>query len=340
MIYPQMGGMGLALTDYTMFQVYEDSNKQLEIARKIEKSFPTDFIYPVDFGTIFQHTLGFPMKKPERDFPSTIENPIKTIEDIEKSPLINVYKDGLFPEYLKAISKISKNVEKPQMIACVGPLTLACELGGLEYVLRATVKNKEYVNRLLRYAKVLISDFSRAAIENGAFILQISEPVMSILRPSVYREQVFPFLGELMEEINYDAVSALHVCGDTRQYLSIMAESKAQILSLDQVMDMEEAMKQIPSDVAVAGNLDPVEIMLQGTYDTVYSAAFDLINKMSRYDNFMISFGCDCPIATPIESIKAVADAAKKVRKKRYEEKTFKHSACRECSTLIGRLQR
>lgn len=315
LIYPQMGGMGLALTDYTMFEVYEDADKQLEIAEKIEKYYPTDFIYPIDFGNVFQHALGYEMKKPDRDFPSTLENRIKTLSDIQNSSPLNVSKDGLFPEYLTAINKISKNIKKPQMVACVGPLTLASELAGLEYVLRATVKDKEFLKNLFKYAEKMIIDFSLEAIENGAAILQISEPVMSILRPSYYEKELLPILKNIIGEINQYAVSALHVCGDTRKYISIMLESGSQILSLDQIMDMEWVMQNIPSEVIAAGNLDPVEVMLNGTYDEVYETAEGLLKKMQPYKNFMISFGCDCPIDTPIENMQAVISAVNSMKK-------------------------
>lgn len=317
LIYPQMGGMGMMLTDYDMFEIYEDADKQLEIAEKIEETFPTDFIYPVDFGTIFQYTLGFAQKRPKRDFPSTIEHPLKTREDIADSPIINVKEDGLFPEYFKAMKRIAQKIQKPQMIACVGPLTLACELAGLEYVLKATVKDKEFVAQLLQYSTKLIEDFVVEAIENGAFILQISEPIMSILRPAVYEKQVLTALQHIIAIINERAISALHVCGDTRKYLPIMVESGAQILSLDQVMKMKEVMQQIPSTIVAAGNLDPVEVMLQGSYQEVYQSASQLLREMRDYPNFMISFGCDCPIDTPIENIQAVVDA---VNKETYKE--------------------
>ena len=312
-----MGGMGLLLTDYTMFQVYEDAEKQLEIAMRTEEAFPTDFIYPIDFGTVFQHALGFAMKKPELDFPSVLENKIKTIEDIEKSPMLDMESSGLFHEYLSAISKISITIEKPQMVACVGPLTLATELAGLEFTLKSTVKNTVFFRKLLEYASGLIIDFSRAAILNGATVLQISEPVMSIVRPGIYQKEVLPWLKQIINTINECAISSLHVCGNTEKYLDLMVESGTQILSLDQVMDLKYVMEHVPKEVVVAGNLDPVETMLNGTYELVYQKTEELLTDMSAYSNFMVSFGCDCPINTPIEHIKAVSSAIKKEKKER-----------------------
>ncbi len=308
-IYPQMGGMGLMLTNYKMFEVYGDSEKQLEIAELIEEKFPTDFTYTLDFGTIFQDAIGLKMKKPERDFPSTIENRIKTIEDIEKIKEIDVRKDGLFPVYLESIKKIKKNIDKPHMVAIVGPTTLSGELAGIEYMLKASIKDKKFFKAIIDFTTKIIKEFCIAAIENGADVVQISEPVMSIIRPSIYRENVFEKLKEIIYEINTRAVSSLHVCGDTRKYMDMMIESGAEILSLDQIMDMEWVINYVPKDIFVAGNLDPVEVMENGSYASVYSETKCLLKKMKGHENYMMSFGCDCPLNTPIDNMLAVIDA-------------------------------
>ncbi|WP_432792366.1 uroporphyrinogen decarboxylase family protein [Peptacetobacter hiranonis] len=308
-IYPQMGGMGLMLTNYTTFEVYEDSEKQLEIAKLIEKNFPTDFTYTLDFGTIVQNTIGLKMKKPDRDFPSTIENRIKTIEDIEKIRNINVREDGLFPIYLESIRKIRKNIDKPHMVAIVGPTTLSGELAGLEYMLRSSIKDKNFFREIIDFTTKITKEFCIAAIESGADVVQISEPVMSIIRPSIYRNMVLNNLKEIMDEINKRAVSSLHVCGDTKKYMDMMIESGTEILSLDQIMDMEWVINYVPKDIFVAGNLDPVEIMRNGNYESVYKEASNLLEKMKGHKNYMMSFGCDCPIDTPIDNMLAVIDA-------------------------------
>lgn len=308
-IYPQMGGMGLMLTNYTMYEVYKDSDKQLEIAKLIEEKFPTDFTYTVDFGTIFQDAIGLEMKKPERDFPSTIENRIKSIEDIEEIKNIDVRRDGLFPIYLESINKIRSCIDKPHMVAVVGPLTLSGELSGLEYILRSSIRNKEFFNEIIKYTSEIIKEFCLAAIENGADVVQISEPVMSIMRPSIYQNTVQKYLKDIINEINKKAVSSLHVCGDTRKYMNMMVESGAEILSLDQIMDMEWVIKNVPDDVFVAGNLDPVEVMENGNYESVYKEAANLMKIMKGHKNYMMSFGCDCPLDTPIDNMLAVIDA-------------------------------
>ena len=74
-------------------------------------------------------------------------------------------------------------------------------------------------------------------------------------------------------------------------------------------MDMEWVINYVPKDIFVAGNLDPVEIMRNGNYESVYKEASNLLEKMKGHKNYMMSFGCDCPIDTPIDNMLAVIDA-------------------------------
>lgn len=309
LIYPQMGGMGLELTNYKLFEVYEDPGKQLEISLKIEEAFPTDFTYPVDFGTVFLDTWNIPLLKPDYDFPSTLENPITSLEDLDKLKILNPYKDGLMPKYIDSISRIAKHIKKPEMVAVVGPFTLIAEMVGLHHLAKCTIKDSVFVERLMDFATENIILFIKASIESGATCIQVSEPTATILSPKMFKRYITPKLKYIMDYINKNAISSIHICGNTNLYLSEMLECRPQIISVDQIMPMKELVKKVPEDIVLAGNIDPVEVMLNMSYKEVYLETKKLLNDMAAYSNFMISFGCDCPNKTPVENIRAVVEA-------------------------------
>lgn len=309
LIYPQMGGMGLELTEYKLFEVYEDPEKQLEISLKIEENFPTDFTYPIDFGTVFLDTWKIPLLKPDYDFPSTAENPIITLEDLHILKAINPYEDGLMPQYIESIAKIADTINKPEMVATVGPFTLAAELAGLHNLAKSTIKNSEFVEALLDIAMENIENFVRASIKAGAKCIQVSEPTAVILSPKMFKKYVTPRLKKILNIINENSISAIHICGDTSIYIPEILDTKPQIISVDQIMSMKELIKKVPSDIVLAGNIDPIDIMLNASPKEVYNTTKKLLNDMEPYANFMISFGCDCPNKTPIENINAVVEA-------------------------------
>ena len=311
MIYPQMGGMGLALTDHTMFDVYIDAEKQLEISRKIEQAFPTDCTYPVDFGTVFLHALDVPLLRPDFDFPSTLHHPVTSMEVLEGLKVPDPEQDGLLPVYFDAIERIGREISKPEMVAVVGPFTLAAELAGVALLAKSTIKNPAFVRRLLDFTTETVLRFVEAAGKRGAGIIQVSEPTTVILSARSFQELITPRLREINDLIRERGVSALHICGNTTQYLPEMLATGTEILSLDQIMPMEETIRSIPPKVILAGNIDPIEIMFHGTPGEVTAATEQLLRQMRPYRNFMPSFGCDCPIETPLENMHAFIHAVR-----------------------------
>lgn len=326
-IYPQMGGMGLALTDYTMYEVYGDSEKQLEISLKIEETFPTDFTYPVDFGTVFLHDLGIPLLMPKRDFFSSLENPIKTREALDRLRYLGDRKfscgwsslsgePALMPVYLDSIEKIARRIQKPEMVALPGPFTLAAELTGITDLAKYTIKKPEMVRDVLEFTADLLCWFATEAAERGAGLIQVSEPTAVILSPSMFAKWVTPGLCRVLDCINGQAWSALHICGDTTAYLDEMISAKPMVLSLDQIMDMEATAGRMPEDIVAAGNTDPIGVMLQGTPEQVEDAVSALLAGMEKYENFMPSFGCDCPISTPLENMRSFIETVYRAKQK------------------------
>lgn len=54
-----------------------------------------------------------------------------------------------------------------------------------------------------------------------------------------------------------------------------------------------------------------MKTMLQGTPEEVRRKTEELLDSMEGHKNFMPSFGCDCPINTPIENLNMVIDIVK-----------------------------
>ncbi|MEI6100556.1 MAG: uroporphyrinogen decarboxylase family protein [Eubacteriales bacterium] len=312
-IYPQMGAVGLIYTNYTMYDVYRDPEKQLEIARIIESRIPTDFTYPIDYGVVFIETLGVELMRPDYDFPSSINHPVRVPEDLYQLKQPSPYEDGLMPSYLEAIRLIAQTIDKPEMVALVGPFTLAGELMDLENLARCVLKNPGFVDAVLDFCMEAIIRFAGAVAKSGARVIQISEPSASLISPKHFKRFITPRLQKIFKAIGEtDTGRVLHICGRTDCYLEEMISSGAQILSLDQIMDLANVAQIVPPQIIIAGNIDPVDIMLMGDVSLVKAAAEKLLQDMKPFPNFMPSFGCDCVLGSPEANIKAFIDTVYK----------------------------
>lgn len=312
LMYPQMAAFALKYTGYSMYDVYGDPQKQLEIARIVEERVPMDFSYVLDYGVVFVEALGMKLKRPLFDFPSTYDHSIRTVEDIHTLVPPDPIKSGLMPPYLEAIERIANAFDKPEMVALVGPFTLAGELAGVEHLARSVIKQPEFVQELVEFCTQIIIDFTVEAMARGGGIIQVSEPTASIISPKAFRRFVTPYLKRIFDRIHQENIwSALHICGKTNIYLDEMVQTGAMVFSLDQIMNLAEVAKVIPGHIVISGNIDPVETLLMGSASEVRKATEHLLQSMQDVEMFMPSFGCDCIMATPEENVLAYIDTVK-----------------------------
>ena len=76
-------------------------------------------------------------------------------------------------------------------------------------------------------------------------------------------------------------------------------------------IDIEEALKVIPADKMIIGNIDPAGTIRNGNPETVYKETTDLLERCGKYPNFVIASGCDIPPVSPMENIEAFFDAVR-----------------------------
>lgn len=303
---PFMGTNGLQLTGYTMFQVYNSPKKQLELAKRMDEEYPSDFIYPMDDGNIFCEILGVKLKKTADDFPVVVEHPIKTKEDLMRYKVPNPYKDGRMPINLKSLRLLADSFDKPVFVSLQGPFTLACQLAGADHFARCTIKNPEFVELLLSFTTKVVLTYAKAIEEAGVKYVSIAEPTSIIINPKKFDYLVGKNLNYIYNSLS--CWKGLHVCGNTSRFLEHFLKLDLHSISFDQIMDLSEVIKLVPKEVVVIGNIDPLDVLARGTVEEVAKETINLVIKMRKYRNFLLAFGCTCLNNTPSNNLKAVTN--------------------------------
>lgn len=305
-----MGTNGLELVDYSTYEVYEDSKKQLELAKKMDRAFKTDFSYSLCDGAIFCEALELKLLKSDYDFPSVIEHPIKTINDVRRLEIPDPYNTGRMPTNLETYKLISTNIDKPFYVSIQGPFTLAIQMAGATHLLKSMITDKEFVKNLLDFTKETVKLYSRAANDMGAKYISISEPGTITISPSDFEEYITPMLREIYD--NLDSWKGMHICGDTTDLLDLMLTCNMDAISLDQIMDYKLVAPKIPKDIVLIGNLDPINVLGKGTTAEIRKATIELKKAMRTYDNYLFGFGCNCLNDTPIKNLREAMNTARK----------------------------
>ncbi len=108
-----------------------------------------------------------------------------------------------------------------------------------------------------------------------------------------------------------NSLIALHICGKTHKIINLMADTKADILSID-ICDLSIAREKVAGKSAILGNITPADELLFGTRADIMGACKKVIKEMEGYGGgFVLSTGCEIPKKVSFENIDAMMDAAR-----------------------------
>ena len=261
--------------------------------------------------------MGCTLKLGGGGIPSVSSGVVSEIADVAKLAGVDPERDGRLPVHLKAIELVRREVgdDVPIFRYVPGPFTLSSLLRGQSAFLGDLIKNQDIVRAILRPATESAKRFAEAAIEHGADIVVVADPMAStsVISPKRFEEFAFPCLKEVMVTIGKaGGIPSLHICGMTAPILRKMVETGTRIVELDHLVDLKKAKEEIGRDVCIEGNIDPVSILLRGKPDDVKRQALDCISRAGQSGGFIFSSGCEVPQGAPLENIRAMVTAAQR----------------------------
>ncbi len=240
--------------------------------------------------------------------PSIRRAAFRKIEAFEDAVCPDPLADGRMATVVEAVRILAETDETVPVIAgIVGPFTLAGQVRGVETLLMDFFDNPDFVKSLLKYSTEVLKTYGKALVENGADAVVIIDPSAGseLLGTSHYREMAFPYCKELVESLG--APSILHICGDSKPILEMMAETGVSGISLDHLVDVGEAREVLGGKTAIIGNINPADTLFLGTPETVKEESLECIRQGAN----VLAPGCGIPTRASLENIKAMVEAAR-----------------------------
>jgi MtaA/CmuA family methyltransferase len=199
--------------------------------------------------------------------------------------------------------------EIPIMGWVEGALAESADLRGVNEVMTDLYLNPDWLAELLEKCIEVGIAFAQAQIEAGADIIGLGDAIASQVSPDMYRRFALPYEQRIFAAVHeMGRLARLHICGNTTHILADMAESGADIVDLDWMVDFKQAAETYGDDgPAICGNFDPVAVMLQGTPEQVTQATLTCLQTGGNRSISMA--GCEIPDGTPHENLLAQAQA-------------------------------
>ena len=305
---PLLSFPSVSLLDVNVSELIADSSLQARGMQSVAEA--VDAAASVSFMdlSVEAEAFGATVRFSEDEVP-TVTGRLVTDEDEAEAlevPAVGSKRTGI---YIEAVKKAVEQItDRPVFAGIIGPFSLAARLLDVTEIMMDCYDDPDMVHVVLEKSTEFLIEYAKAYKSAGAAGIVMAEPVSGLLSPALEEEFSSPYVKKIVDAVQDDSFSVIyHNCGDNvPKMLDSILSTGAAAYHFGNSVDMEEdIIKKVPADVLVMGNVDPAGVLRMGTPEKVREVTLSLLEKCSKYPNFLLSSGCDIPPMTPWENIKA-----------------------------------
>lgn len=303
---PILSFPGAKILNVTVDELVKDGHLQALCMESIAKKYDMGMAVSLMDLSVEAEAFGSPVQFETEEVPTVREALIHDEEEAEelKVPAVGAGRTG---ECVKEIREACERItDRPVFAGIIGPYSLAGRLIDMTEIMILCYEEPEMVETVLEKATEFLIAYAKAFKDAGANGVVMAEPAAGLLSPSLMEEYSNPYVKKVREAVEDDSfVVMYHNCGKIEPLLGQIQEVDAKAYSFGNAIDMEKALQVIPQDRLVIGNIDPAGVLRNGTPEVVREETRKLLERCSKYPNFVIASGCDIPPMTPFENMDA-----------------------------------
>ncbi|MHC1604929.1 MAG: uroporphyrinogen decarboxylase family protein [Candidatus Methanofastidiosia archaeon] len=261
-----------------------------------------DWLAPVE-------ALGCQVSIPDVGNPSTMSHVISGPEILDKMEQPDPEKDYRIKSAMQTtellIEKLGK--EKFLYMTLVCPFTMVGELRGVENLMIDLYDDPEFVKDMLKFSAETLKIYSEHLMSSGVDGIILCDPTASgdLISKEDFDKFSQPYIKDVAKVVKeQNGYVLLHICGNTSDRLESIADIRAEVFSLDFLVDLEHAKNTIGKKQTFLGNVNPAETLFNGTPEDVIEESRSCIQKTGGIGH-ILGAGCDIAPGTPIENIEA-----------------------------------
>lgn len=280
-----------------------NAQKMFELSKANYEILEYDMIMPVFSVVIESYALGCHVDWGKPDLMPYIKGQLwKDYKDIEiKNDFLS---NHAIVAVLECISKLKKRYPDVAIVGkAFGPWSLSYHLFGISDFLIKTIENPIEVKDILnKLSKVTIA-FANAQVNAGADIITVPDhATQDLCSPLAYKEFLIPIHSKFVKEIKAPII--LHICGNTKDRIDYICETKVAGFHFESKVDACEAAQINNNRITLIGNINnPTTLLLKSTADVKKEVkrAIDCGIKI-------IGPECAVPLQTPLQNLKTISE--------------------------------
>ncbi|MBR6765005.1 MAG: uroporphyrinogen decarboxylase family protein [Clostridia bacterium] len=306
--FPSVSLMGISVRE-----LINDSTLQAQGMKRVQER--TNAAASVSFMdlSVEAECFGATVVVSDDEVPTVKGRIINSIEDAEelKVPSVNSGRTRIYVDAIKEAVKIID--DRPVLAGIIGPYSLAARLLDVSEIMMDCYDEPEMVHTVLEKVTEFLIEYALEFKNAGANGIVMAEPVAGLLSPMLEEEFSSPYIKRIVDSVQDDEFIVIyHNCGDNvPKMLDSILSTGASAYHFGNAVDMErDIIPHVPEDTVVMGNVDPAGVLRMGTRESVKAETKKLLDACAKYQNFVLSSGCDIPPMTPWENIYAFFEAA------------------------------
>lgn len=301
----------------SLLECYTQADRYVDSQVRLVNEFGLDGVYDIWCTPAVDELLGAKLEFLSNDSASIPNGSVTCLNDVRMLPKVDPRREGRAPYLLDVVRRLKKAVgDSVAVIAWASsPFRTASMLRGVTDFYRDLKRDPTFARALLDAVYGPCAAYGKALVEAGADIVCSSNPganMQCISRP-YYEEFSHPYTREMFKEIKHHGAKAVmfHTCGKWDDRLDLVVNENIDIIHCDRV-DIAGFKARHSGSTVLMGNLRAVEVLLQGTEETVEQAASECLAQGKEGGRYILSADCSVPRDTPAGNVRAMARAVKK----------------------------
>lgn len=238
--------------------------------------------------------------------------------DLDKLNPFDVQRDLKLDGLRKTIQLIrQREPEEPILTVVSNPASSAALLMDVANFYINLIQDPEFVRAVIAAVTGPILDTVRALVDVGVDIIWAPAPVLggSAISRKHYEQICMESCINFSQKVRQlGARLIIHTCGNWNDRFDLVMEDKAHCLHVSEC-DLARFCRQYGDQTAVMGQIPSSPIMLMGTPEQVYEAAYADCMTAGGRGRFILSPDCGMPPHVPDENVRAMVRGARDAQK-------------------------
>ena len=225
-------------------------------------------------------------------------------------------KDGRMPQKLKAIRLVRQRLGDRACVcgSTAGPFSSACLLFGLTEALMMIHTDPGLLRAACDFFVDVQVEWGLAQLDAGAQALWLGDcnAMSNLISVEQYRAFALEPCARVVEAYRKaGGLTILHNSEESVPHILASADLGVSVINVGPGIDIARAKETLRGRVCLAGNLDPIRVLLNGTPAEVEAEAGRIVRAAAPGGGFIFNTGEMNPRDVPVENMKALVRGAR-----------------------------